>query len=186
MGIFGEFLSLFFGRVEKAPDQRPIPLCPQCRCELAKVEGGKGCYRCKDCLGLWVSDAFLAAALAADDTQIEAILEGSTGSHTYTRSHESRRCPGCDHPMDNYPFGYQSGIWVDGCPVGHGVWLDSGELRMIRDYQRRQKGPLSAADRAKMMNAFLDGANTARRNMRVELPERDNDYSYLSDWQGGD
>lgn len=73
--------------------------------------------------------------------------------------------------MENYPFGYQSGIWVDGCSQGHGVWLDAGELRLIRDYQACQKGPMSSEDRAKMAAAFLDGASKARRNMLNALPQ---------------
>ena len=178
MGIFGEFFGLFFGQSKGAPAHRNPPVCPSCQSALERLVGGKGCHRCPGCGGLWVTDDFLALALEASQEQIEAILGGRTGSHTFARSPQQRECPGCAKAMDNYPFGYQSGIWVDGCSQGHGVWLDAGELSLIRDYQARQKGPMSAQDRAKMAAAFLDGASTARRNILDAMPQPSSRESY--------
>lgn len=85
--------------------------------------------------------------------------------------------------MENYPFGYQSSIWVDGCPDGHGIWLDPGELSMIRAYQQSQRGPMSAEERVKMACAFLDGASTSRRNILDAMPQRESSVeSYGNDY----
>ena len=172
MGIVSEFFGLFFGNRQGPPARRVPPVCPSCEIPLQRVEGGKGCHRCTCCCGLWVTDEFLALAVQASEAQIAGILGGQAGGHTFSRSPQQRDCPGCSRPMENYPFGYQSGIWVDGCPDGHGVWLDAGELRLIRDYQERQRGPMSAQDRAKMAAAFLDGASTSRRNILDAMPVR--------------
>ena len=180
VGIVSEFFSVFFGNSKGPPAKRVPPVCPSCEVQLHRLEGGRGCHRCNRCAGLWVTDDFLALAMEANEAQIASILGGQAGGHTFSRSPQRRECPGCARPMENYPFGYQSGIWVDGCPDGHGVWLDAGELKLIRDYQARERGPLSAADKAKMAAAFLDGASTARRNMLDAMPQRD----YLSDGDG--
>ena len=171
VGIVSEFFGLFFGNRKGPPARRIPPVCPSCEVQLHRVEGGKGCHRCSRCSGLWLTDEFLQLALQADESQIRSILSGQSGTHTFSRSPEMRACPGCTRAMENYPFGYQSGIWVDGCPDGHGVWLDAGELRLIRDYQERQRGPLSSEDRARMAAAFLDGASTSRRNVLDAIPQ---------------
>lgn len=171
MGIVSEFFGLFFGNRKGPPASRIPPVCPSCEVPLHRVEGGKGCHRCSKCSGLWVTDEFLNLALQADESQIASILEGQTGSHTFCRSPQMRVCPGCTRAMENYAFGYQSGIWVDGCPDGHGVWLDAGELRLIRAFQERQRGPMTAEDKSRMAMAFLDGASTSRRNVLDATPQ---------------
>lgn len=173
VGIVSEFFGLFFGNSKGPPARRVPPVCPSCDVQLHRVEGGRGCHRCTRCAGLWVTDEFLALAMQASEARIVGILGGQTGGHTFSKSPERRDCPGCTRPMENYPFGYQSGIWVDGCPDGHGVWLDAGELKLIRDYQELQRGPMSAEERARMAAAFLDGASTARRNILDAIAPRE-------------
>ena len=43
--------------------------------------------------------------------------------------------------MDNYQFAYESGIWIDACPHGHGMWLDAGEFSMIRSFRSGEAPP---------------------------------------------
>lgn len=186
VGIFSEFFGLFFGHSKGPPARRVPPVCPNCEVQLDRVGGGKGCHRCRRCAGLWVTEEFLAVAVQAEESQIQAILVGQTGAHTFSRSPQMRDCPGCTHPMENYAFGYQSGIWVDGCSDGHGIWLDPGELVLIRAYQERQRGPMSAEERAKMAAAFLDGASTSRRNILDAMPKRDCGWDFGSDGYSGD
>lgn len=38
--------------------------------------------------------------------------------------------------MENFKF-EETGVWIDGCSEGHGIWLDNGELRLI---SQRAKG----------------------------------------------
>ncbi|MFN8608556.1 MAG: zf-TFIIB domain-containing protein [Vulcanimicrobiota bacterium] len=180
MGVLSEFFNLFFGNRKGPAASKNPPVCPGCGLALERVQGGKGCHRCSRCQGLWVTEDFLALALQAQESQIGGILGGQTGAHTFARSAQQRECPGCERLMENYPFGYQSGIWVDGCPDGHGLWLDAGELRLIRDFQERQRGPMTPEERARMAMAFLDGASTSRRNVLDAMPQPELTVGYES------
>jgi Zn-finger nucleic acid-binding protein len=66
--------------------------------------------------------------------------------------------------MENYQFAYQSGIWIDACPDQHGIWLDAGELSLIREYQEntRNRGALSRSEMHRAATAMLDGAVQAK------------------------
>lgn len=156
MSVFREFLSLFFGRGSSGPPTRPVPVCPGCRRELTDVAKGQGLFRCSQCAGLWLNEDLFAWCLKAPEEAIAAVLDGSSGDHTFQRSAEARRCPACDTEMDNYPFGYQSGIWVDGCNHGHGIWLDAGELRLVRDFHARQQGPMTMEEKQRLAQAFVN------------------------------
>lgn len=43
-------------------------------------------------------------------------------------------CPVCRQPMRRYIYSTDSGVAVDACATGHGIWLDDGELAKIYDY----------------------------------------------------
>lgn len=182
----GEFLSLFFQRPQGAPTTRS-PVCPSCARELQDLAGGRGCYRCASCKGLWLSEKAFQWMLQAGEDKLNVLLEGSSIHNTFERSIIARQCPVCTRSMDNYPFGYQSGIWIDGCPDNHGIWLDGGELSLIRDYQQRCQGPLNSEERQKMATALLDGATESRRNLTQGIRDatssrHDDMRNYGGDW----
>lgn len=181
MGFFRELLSVFSGRAQAAPPLRD-PVCPSCSKAL-EGPGPLGSYRCSLCEGLWLDQASFTRALDASEEELGQLLEGTGSSrHTFNRSEASRSCPVCDAFMDNYPFGYQSGIWIDACPSSHGLWLDSGELHMVRSYQQSTKGPMTAQQRAQAAAAMLDGATTSRQNMRGPEPDsQDFDFNDFYD-----
>jgi Zn-finger nucleic acid-binding protein len=66
--------------------------------------------------------------------------------------------------MDNTQFDYNSGIWIDSCPESHGIWLDAGELHLVREHRRNLQGELTAGEKAKISAALLDGRSTTMRN----------------------
>ncbi len=45
--------------------------------------------------------------------------------------------------MSNYQFEETSGTWIDACSDGHGVWLDAGELELLRRFHH---GPEDAGE----------------------------------------
>ncbi len=165
---FLEFLQMLFcgydgsGKVTKEP-----PECPNCSAGLGKRFCGVGeVYYCSICEGLWVEQEQLGELLTAPDEMVQAFLvEAKDTSHTYQRSYESRVCPSCDELMDNYQFNYSSGIWIDACPNQHGVWLDGGELVLLRACRRQMdQQELTEEEKFKMAAALLDGASTTRGN----------------------
>ena len=60
------------------------------------------------------------------------------------------KCPRCQQPLEERAF---RNLKLDVCLVGHGVWLDAGELEMILHLPRaeflRVVGDVEAASRSK-------------------------------------
>jgi len=94
-----------------------------------------GCFMTQDCLNNFIN--FQGEADWPDLFDLEA-----DSGHTYESSPQKRLCPGCGDKMDNLQYKYNSGIWVDFCTHGHGVWLDSGEVKLIKDYAGSGADPL--------------------------------------------
>jgi Zn-finger nucleic acid-binding protein len=57
-----------------------------------------------------------AAFAAAPDRQADA---------------KNLRCPLCDHPMDDHPYGGPGNVTIDSCEECSVIWFDRGELRRI-------------------------------------------------------
>ena len=116
-------------------------ICHSCRVDLQPIEGTEGGERCPECLGLWLSRSHLQSLVERVDVDADSPVELDNQAkqvdiaNTYAPSRHARVCPECSSEMDNFRF-EETGIWLDACLQGHGVWLDSGELRLIT--QRRQ------------------------------------------------
>lgn len=122
--------------------------CHSCKASLVEEESGDHkLFRCPQCRGIWLSDELLQqlleesgredrVATKLDDAEAEAQVEIS---NTYAPSRLARACPECSREMDNFKF-QETGIWLDGCPSGHGVWLDHGELRLISERLKVKDG----------------------------------------------
>lgn len=183
MSFLQTFLAVVFGI--DPPPRKPTkipPVCPDCDKQLAPSPDGTS--ECRTCGGRWLNNESFQQHLANPTPSAPESYSSRPGLHTYERSRSQRRCPACESLMDNYQFAYQSGIWIDACPDKHGVWLDAGELPLIRDYhQRTVHSPMTSGEKAKMAMAFLDGATESRRNMNavtdeIRRQDRDSDYDY--------
>ena len=49
------------------------------------------------------------------------------------------KCPSCESPMDDHPYGGGGNINVDTCEQCWAVWLDRGELRRIASAPERRQ-----------------------------------------------
>lgn len=127
-------------------------ICAYCHEEAltARAKLGVKVYLCNLCGGSFFSQESLNNLLNYEGEkewpelfELEANTE-----HTYDRSEERRECPGCGEKMNNQQFWYTSGIWVDYCPDGHGIWLDRGEARLLKDFHNRMAtGELSDTEK---------------------------------------
>lgn len=157
----------------RQPTKNP-PECPQCR--RALIPGDDGLAECGICHGRWLSNESFQTYLVSSTAPAEN-SQTPGGQHTFGRSVSPRVCPACDSCMDNYQFAYRSGIWIDACPDKHGVWLDAGELPMIRAYHQKTVGqPMTADEKSKMAMAFLDGATQSRSNISAASPRTGGSY----------
>lgn len=163
LGFFRTILEAVSGRSTGVLPASHPPVCPQCRTPLASAaDTAVAFFPCSTCRGIWLSAEAFAELLRRAEEQVADVGQGSS-EHTLARSDTSRLCPCCERRMDNYQFEYQSGIWIDACPDGHGVWLDGGELELIRGYRLRSREPMTAEEKAGASMAMLDGAIEGRR-----------------------
>ncbi len=109
--------------------------CPYCvNCELTeKKYGTVTIYICDQCCGFFLHshdlNYFLEPKAEQDWSWLFWNYEHT--EYTFNRSEENRKCPLCPAFMDNTQ--HSSGIWIDYCPRGHGIWLDGGEIKLIKD-----------------------------------------------------
>lgn len=105
------------------------------------------------------------------DALADALEQLSSGEALKHRNDElkppgQRSCPICGQTMQTFE---SEGIMLDGCP-GHGVWLDTGELKLLFERIEMQGGSqrklarradrrqVAAETRVKMANAMTRAA----------------------------
>jgi hypothetical protein len=109
---------------------------------------------CLTCGGSWLDRGEMGLLLEGKlDVDYQRYLAGS-GSPT------ARPCPVCTKPMRESAF-RGTDILVDACTLGHGLWLDRGELRrIIRTGAHRERVPALAG----FYEALLDTETQTRRS----------------------
>ena len=108
--------------------------CPVCRNEMVEEDfGGVKVDVCKnECKGLW----FDWCELGKLDQENEGLGEALQEALNYPRYNDSRGqldCPKCGLPMFSHKFEADKEINVDECYKCGGFFVDSGELKIIRD-----------------------------------------------------
>lgn len=120
--------------------------CPVCGVELREI-GYEGvpidiCYKCR---GVWLDKGELAEIIRrekqftpSDFTEIKA----EEGKERVDKRElvTPIPCVICAEPMERFIYQETSGIVIDSCPRGHGVWLDKGELEKIQVFCERWEG----------------------------------------------
>lgn len=154
-----EFFKNIFRR---APEQESAAQnqCHSCKTALApEPMGPRLIERCPDCRGTWISQSQLKEIIAQVSQKEEegmAAIESDGNAdigHTFAPSRIKRGCPACQVDMDNFKF-EETGIWIDSCPDGHGIWLDEGELKLLA--QRSQKEGTGAVNQGTVLDAVSD------------------------------
>lgn len=105
-------------------------MCPDCREPLVVIElEGVEIDRCVACHGTWLDAGELEQIV-----ELAGIKPGqlTRAVHAADRGRRGqRRCPRCRRKMDIIFIGDAPAVEVDHCPLGHGLWLDTGEMRAI-------------------------------------------------------
>jgi Zn-finger nucleic acid-binding protein len=118
-------------------------ICPVCKKDMFVVE-----YKrvevdyCHSCKGVWF-DAGELELLLKDDGFQQVI--GDVLKITEARTSEkTRRCPICRKDMKKVRLGGETGVLVDACNRGDGLWFDGGEVaslvKVIADKSPEKKG----------------------------------------------
>lgn len=111
-------------------------VCRTCQKPLRILEKGEhGLEKCAQCEGIWIARDRLESLLsrtegpAKESCPVEMDGEADVGN-TFAPSRVQRMCPACGEKMENFVF-EGTGVWIDGCPHSHGIWLDRGELKLL-------------------------------------------------------
>lgn len=132
--------------------------CHACSRALEEVVAGEHTVlRCPSCQGSWLTAECLASALCQKSTDRDLSTLASAEpdadiGHTFAPSRVQRVCPLCAIAMTNDRF-EDSGVWIDSCPEGHGIWLDRGELKLL---QQRRAHPPSAHQMSDLESSLED------------------------------
>lgn len=155
-----EFFKNMFQRTPQVADVAEIH-CHICgETLLSESMGPRILDRCPKCRGIWLSQAQLKEILEqvshkaeGDMAAVESDGHADIGN-TFAPSRLARKCPVCAMNMDNFKF-EETGIWIDGCPQAHGIWLDQGELRLLAQ-RTTAPGQDSSGDQGTVLDAVSD------------------------------
>ncbi len=95
-----------------------IPVCPKCDVALLIVtHDAVEVDVCDQCRGVWL-----------DAGELETLGVAVESAELVAKS-TRYLCPRCDQALR---LVRRTGVEFEECPVGHGLWLDAGELERLR------------------------------------------------------
>src|SRR4051812_5026782 len=112
--------------------------CPRCKqslnestYETVRID------RCAGCGGAWLDSGELEEVLECYEVkfspeQVKAAMSSAGAGIPRSERDSVESCPICSKRMNPLNFSYSSGIIVDLCPSGHGLWFDRNELEAIQ------------------------------------------------------
>jgi Zn-finger nucleic acid-binding protein len=121
--------------------------CPKDGAELVteRYEGEVHIESCPSCGGNWAESGEIERiqALRERDHLRELREQDDTVGRALEYARQSQvapgKCPVCSAEMAEEDYGYGSGVLVERCPAGHGVWLDVGELESLEIWFERNR-----------------------------------------------
>lgn len=126
--------------------------CPSCAAAFAPEEyEGVTVDVCSSCRGVWLDQGELQKILKRKDRvfkpqEVDAVnrLCGAGGTPKPAESRDLP-CPKCaTAPMQTFNYNYSSGVLVDRCKKGCGLWLDADELEKIQIHSELWSDKLEA------------------------------------------
>lgn len=153
--------------------------CPKCAVPLEVVNyEGVQVDRCKQCKGVWLDDGEIVKIVQTKQQTFDKNLITETLGQGFAGipDHQQQKavnCPKCQSPMKPVNYDYSSGIILDRCPQGHGIWFDGGELEKVQivreqseeDFQKNKADWIALANLTLNNNQEIADENR-KRNMR--------------------
>lgn len=134
--IFNNILKDLGISLHNRPEVLECPNCNQLMKRLSiRFKGGYETIQldfCQDCEGIWFDRGELIKTLEIDIKDISKYFPSKT-KQSY-KGTGKRFCPVCQKMMTLINYSKDSNIWVDICSNGCGIFLDAGELELIKIY----------------------------------------------------
>lgn len=125
---------------------------------------------CAQCRGSWFAEGELRKAKDASGADLNWLdFDLWSDEDSFAADWSSRKCPKCDKVMATISYG-GTGVAVEYCGDGHGVWLDKGEFQAIIEALKAEVSSKTASD---YVAASLDEA--------AELIT--GDEGFISEWK---
>jgi Zn-finger nucleic acid-binding protein len=125
-------------------------------------------HECATCLGRWFDRDELRLAKDRTDEDLRWLDFDPFLQEAEAATPSSRSCPVCAAPMGSIVY-ESSGVLIDSCPNGHGVWLDHGEFEKIVDHLEREVASRTAAEFRKDAVHALAQTVTGKEGLVSEL-----------------
>ncbi|MSP18635.1 MAG: hypothetical protein EXR74_03590 [Bdellovibrionales bacterium] len=129
--------------------------------------------RCAKCSGAWLDAGELGKIVATplekfSKALIAKTLESRKPGIPDAEIKSEEKCPKCSAAMVAKNYAYGSGVIIDSCPQGHGIWLDANELDKIQAF--KEHGDEELEENREKWHAI---ASDARVKAEGELKELD-------------
>lgn len=115
--------------------------CPRCKNSL-KTEKYEDVEvdNCKSCGGTWLDDGEIKTIIDTREQSFSPKIIHDTLVSAFSgvpkdEQEASLKCPKCESSMPALNYDYKSGIIINSCPQGHGIWLDKDELKKVQIYR---------------------------------------------------
>ena len=125
-------------------------ICPTCHNLMIVVEQENvELDYCTNCSGVWFDEGELELMLELMGLEdIGLTMTGILSSPEAVTTEKKRRCPVCNQKMRKATMGQESGVLIDLCPQGHGLWFDGGELHhLVTQYLERTSAGSASQER---------------------------------------
>ncbi|MCS7243777.1 MAG: zf-TFIIB domain-containing protein [Candidatus Calescibacterium sp.] len=136
--IFNDILRDLGISTIKRPDNLTCPNCQNSMKKLSIRMKGELLQEnlqldfCQECEGIWFDRGELIKSLEIDIKDISKFFPSRTKQSI--KGTGRRICPLCQRQLSLINYSKDSNIWVDICSNGCGIFLDSGELELIKLY----------------------------------------------------
>jgi Zn-finger nucleic acid-binding protein len=117
--------------------------CPVDKSDMIVVEHEKiEIDHCLRCSGVWLDSGELQLLVNMLKSGGASAQTDLLTPHEVKPAKDRRKCPVCGHKMRRVWLGGKPKVIVDSCPMGDGLWFDSGELQQVL---REMEPPKTAA-----------------------------------------
>jgi len=153
--------------------------CPKCNISLeARIYEGVEIDKCNQCQGVWLDDGEIVKIVQTKEETFdpnlirETLSQGCSGIPK-NEQQTAVSCPKCQSAMTPINYDYASGIILDRCPQGHGLWFDGNELDKVQivreqseeDFEKSKDDWIALAKSALSDKSEIADENR-KRNMR--------------------
>ena len=104
---------------------------------------------CLQCGGIWFEKGELRNAKDETESDLSWLdFDLWSDQESFTTDWSSSKCPQCDKNMATISYG-ETGVAIDYCTSGHGVWLDKGEFKAIIEALKSEVSSMTVSDYVK-------------------------------------